>query len=69
VVATSQLARKVLQGWRPSVVVWRIVVPTLEDISLAREIRHSIVDPPHIVYLHRDCDVVLLPAELELLFA
>ena len=34
-----------------------------------REIRHSAVEPPHIVYLHRDGDVVLLSAELELLLA
>ncbi len=69
VVATSQLARQAVQGWRPSVVVWRLDIPTLHDLSLAHEIRHCAIEPPPIIYLHRDSDAALLLMKLEQLVA
>jgi hypothetical protein len=65
-VQNSGEARSLLRTWRPSLIVWRLLAPTLNDISLAREITTSSEHaPPQIVYLHRATDVALLAAKLE----
>ena len=64
-VKTSGEARSLLRSWRPSLIVWRMLAPTLNDISLAREITSSEAEPPPIVYLHHATDVALLVAKLE----
>jgi CheY-like chemotaxis protein len=69
IVASSQEAKLLLSSWRPSLIVWRILAPTLQDISLAQQIKQSELEPPPIVYLHRTADVALLIAKLQALIA
>jgi DNA-binding NtrC family response regulator len=66
-VATSREARQLLRTWRPSMIVWRIQLPSLEDISLAREIKAWGPDSPGVFYVHGVKDVAGVRQKLELL--
>jgi hypothetical protein len=66
-VSSSKEARQVLRTFKPALIVWWIQKPTLEDISLAREIQHAGLDSPGVHYLHRMQDVAVLRNKLELL--
>lgn len=66
-VASSKEARQLLRTFKPALIVWWIQKPTLDDISLASEIKHSGLDSPGVHYLHRMQDVAALRSKLELL--
>jgi hypothetical protein len=66
-VSSSKEARQLMRTFKPALILWWIQKPTVEDISLAREIKHSGLDSPGVHYLHRLQDVAALRNKLELL--